>query len=107
MPATDVVMRLREAKDAEEVEGVRRACEHIQAVYDELWATLAVGAIEADVNAHADYLLKRRGAREAGRTSSSAATPRTRTARRTRARSRPATWCAPTSRRSSTATGAT
>ena len=40
VPATDVVMRLREAKDAEEVEGVRRACEHIQAVYEELWATL-------------------------------------------------------------------
>ena len=36
VPATDVVMRLREAKDAEEVEGVRRACEHIQAVYEEL-----------------------------------------------------------------------
>jgi Xaa-Pro aminopeptidase len=66
VPATDVVMRLREAKDAAEVEGVRRACEHIQAVYDELWATLAVGAIEADVNAHADFLLKRRGARDAG-----------------------------------------
>src|ERR1700742_2668829 len=38
VPATDVVMRLREAKDAEEVEGVRRACRHIQAVYEELWA---------------------------------------------------------------------
>jgi Xaa-Pro aminopeptidase len=66
VPATDVVMRLREAKDAEEVEGVRRACAHIQAVYEELWASLAVGAIESDVNAHADYLLKRRGARDAG-----------------------------------------
>jgi Xaa-Pro dipeptidase len=66
VPATDVVMRLREAKDAEEYEAVKRACEHIQAVYDELWSTLKVGDVEADVNARADYMLKRRGAREAG-----------------------------------------
>ena len=38
VPATDVVMRLREAKDAQEVEAVRRACAHIEAVYEEMWA---------------------------------------------------------------------
>src|SRR5215217_2480305 len=38
VPATDLIMHLRAAKDAEEVEAVRRACEHIEAVYDEVWA---------------------------------------------------------------------
>jgi Xaa-Pro dipeptidase len=66
VPASDVVMRLREAKAQDEYEAVRAACTHIQAVYDELWSTLKVGDVEADVNAKADYMLMRRGARAAG-----------------------------------------
>src|SRR5687768_3086360 len=46
VPATELVMRLRAAKDADEVEAVRRACLHIQDAYDELWATLKVGDTE-------------------------------------------------------------
>jgi Xaa-Pro dipeptidase len=66
VPATDLVMRLREVKDAEEVEAVRRACAHIEAVYEELWAELRPGAIEAEVNAKVAFNLARRGASVAG-----------------------------------------
>jgi Xaa-Pro dipeptidase len=62
VPATEVVMRLREVKDAQEVEAVRRACEHIEAVYEQLWADLRPGAIEAEVNARVAFELSRRGA---------------------------------------------
>src|SRR3954465_639290 len=62
VPATDVIMRLRAAKDAEEVEAVRRACGHIQDAYDELWAGLTVGDSEAEVNAKVAFMLARRGA---------------------------------------------
>ena len=56
-------MHLRAAKDAEEVEAVRRACAHIQDAYDELWATLKLGDTEAEVNARVAYMLARRGAK--------------------------------------------
>ena len=36
-------MHLRAAKDAEEVAAVRRACAHIEAAYEELWADIEVG----------------------------------------------------------------
>src|SRR5918912_946030 len=62
VPAGDVVMRLREAKDAEEVEAVRVACRHLAEVYEELWAELRPGVSEADANARAQYSLSRRGA---------------------------------------------
>ena len=62
VPATDVVMHLREAKDAEEVAAVKRACEHLQVAYDELWAGLEIGHTEAETNARVAYLLARRGA---------------------------------------------
>jgi Xaa-Pro dipeptidase len=38
VPATDVIMHLRAAKDAEEVEAVRRACEQIEAGPTWPWA---------------------------------------------------------------------
>src|SRR3954468_10491814 len=38
VPATELIMELRAAKDAEEVRAVTRACDQIKAVYDELWA---------------------------------------------------------------------
>ena len=63
VPATDLVMELRAAKDAEEVEAVRRACVHIQDAYDELWASLKLGDTEAEVNARVAYMLARRGAK--------------------------------------------
>src|SRR3954468_9788924 len=62
VPATDVIMRLLAAKDAAEVEAVRRACAHIQDAYDELWAELTVGDSEAEVNAKVAFMLARRGA---------------------------------------------
>jgi Xaa-Pro dipeptidase len=62
VPAGDVVMRLREAKDAEEVEAVRAACRHLAEVYEELWAQLRPGQTEAEANARAQYSLSRRGA---------------------------------------------
>jgi Xaa-Pro dipeptidase len=65
VPATDVVMRLREAKDAEEVEAVRAACRHLAEVYEELWADLRPGQTEADANARAQYSLSRRGGKHA------------------------------------------
>jgi Xaa-Pro aminopeptidase len=66
VPATDLIMHLRAAKDAEEVEAVRRACEHIEAVYDEVWAELKPGMTEAEINARAQFSLMRRGATHAG-----------------------------------------
>jgi Xaa-Pro dipeptidase len=62
VPATGVVMHLRAAKDAEEVEAVRRACAHIEAAYEELWAELRPGAVQAEVNARVAFNLSRRGA---------------------------------------------
>src|SRR3954464_13046218 len=64
-PAGELVMRLREAKEAEEIEAVRRACSHLQAVYEELWSELEPGMSEADVNARVSYNLSRRGATHA------------------------------------------
>jgi Xaa-Pro dipeptidase len=61
VPATDLVMHLRAAKDAEEVEAVRAACRRIQEVYEELWADLRPGQTEAEANARAQYSLSRRG----------------------------------------------
>src|SRR4051794_1584366 len=40
VPASELIMRLRAVKDAEEVAAVTRACEHIIAVYGEVWADL-------------------------------------------------------------------
>ena len=62
VPATDVVMHLRAAKDEGEVEAVRRACAHIEAVYEEMWSELRPGAVEAEVNARVAFNLSRRGA---------------------------------------------
>ncbi|HET6548778.1 MAG TPA: Xaa-Pro peptidase family protein [Solirubrobacter sp.] len=62
VPATDVIMGLRAAKDAEEVEAVRRACGHIEAAYEKLWGSIAVGDSEAEVNARVAFNLARRGA---------------------------------------------
>src|SRR4051794_28667597 len=61
VPATDLIMELRAAKDAEEVAKVKAACAQIIGVYDEVWADLKVGDSEADVNAKAAYSLARRG----------------------------------------------
>src|SRR5919197_2888777 len=62
VPATDVIMRLREVKDAEEVAAVRRACGVIEEAIEELFAQLRPGAVEQEANAHVEYLLRRRGA---------------------------------------------
>src|SRR3954468_328189 len=62
VPATELIMHLRAAKDAEEVERVRRACDHITAVYEEVWAELEPGVSEAEINARAAFSLARRGA---------------------------------------------
>ncbi|MBE2319768.1 aminopeptidase P family protein [Solirubrobacter sp. CPCC 204708] len=61
VPASDLIMELRAAKDAEEIAAVKYACTQIIAVYEELWADLKVGDSEADVNAKAAYALARRG----------------------------------------------
>jgi Xaa-Pro dipeptidase len=65
VPSSEVVMRLREAKDAEEVEAVRRACVAIEAAMEDMWAQLRPGAVEQEVNAAVAYALSRRGATEA------------------------------------------
>ena len=65
VPATEEIMHLRAAKDAEEVEAVRAACVHIEAAYDELWGDLKVGMTEAEINARVQYMLMRRGATHA------------------------------------------
>jgi Xaa-Pro dipeptidase len=62
VPATGVVMRLREAKDAEEVDAVRRACTAIEEAMEELFSQLRPGSVEQEANAHVEYLLRRRGA---------------------------------------------
>ena len=101
-------MQLREAKQAEEVEAVRRACAAHHAAYDELWAGLEIGHTEAETNARVAYLLARRGATHTEPHilfGTHAARP-ARLAGRARARGT-ATSSAPTSPRSSTATGAT
>ncbi len=66
VPATEIVMQLRAAKDADEVDAVRAACRHIQAVYEEVWADLRPGQTEAEVNARAQYSLSRRGGAHPG-----------------------------------------
>ena len=66
VPATELIMHLRAAKEAEEVEAIRVACEHIEAVYDEVWDQLTVGMTEAEINARAQFSLMRRGATHAG-----------------------------------------
>ena len=107
-PRPTLIMHLRAAKDAEEVEAVRRACEHIEAAYDELWAELRSATTEAEINARVAYSLMppRRDARRAAHP---LRRPRRRPARLARASacSSPATSSSPTSPRSSTATGAT
>jgi Xaa-Pro dipeptidase len=62
VPATELVMRLREAKDAEEVQLVRAACDAISEVMEEMFIELRAGAVEAEVNAQVEYRLRRRGA---------------------------------------------
>jgi Xaa-Pro dipeptidase len=66
VPATELIMHLRAAKDAEEIQKVKAACEQIIAVYEELWADLKVGDSEADVNAKVAYSLARRGGAHPG-----------------------------------------
>jgi Xaa-Pro dipeptidase len=61
VPATDLIMHLRAAKDQEEIAKVKQACAHIIEAYEELWAELEVGVSEADVNAKIAYSLARRG----------------------------------------------
>jgi Xaa-Pro dipeptidase len=61
VPASDLIMELRAAKDAEEIAAVKHACDQIIEVYEELWSTIQVGDTEADVNAKVAYSLARRG----------------------------------------------
>ena len=109
VPATDLVMQLRAAKDAEEVAAVRRACAHIEAVYDELWADLKVGDERGRGQRRASPIsLARRGG-DAPRAAHPLRRPRrrpARLARRAHAAGR-RRRSSPTSPRSSTATGAT
>jgi len=65
VPATDLVMYLRESKDAEEVEAVRRACSAIEEAMEELFSQLRPGSIEQEANAAVEYALRRRGATHA------------------------------------------
>src|SRR5918995_6378911 len=66
IPASDLIMELRAAKDAEEIAAVQHACAQIIEVYDELWANIRVGESEIDVNARVAYSLARRGGAEPG-----------------------------------------
>ena len=66
VPASDLIMELRAAKDAEEIAAVQHACAQIIEVYDELWANLQVGESEIDVNARVAYSLARRGGSDPG-----------------------------------------
>ena len=60
-------MHLRAAKEAEEVEAVRRACAHIEAVYDEVWGQLKLGDDRGrDQRPRRQFSLLRRGATHAG-----------------------------------------
>jgi len=65
VPASSLVMHLREAKQADEAAAVRRACGHLQDAYDELWGGLEIGHTEAETNARVAYLLARRGGKHA------------------------------------------
>jgi Xaa-Pro dipeptidase len=66
VPASDLIMHLRAAKDAEEIAAVKHACAQIIAVYEEVWADIKLGDTEADVNAKAAYSLARRGGEHPG-----------------------------------------
>jgi Xaa-Pro dipeptidase len=65
VPATELVMRLREAKDAEEVAAVRAAADAVAEVMEEMFTELRAGAVEAEANAQVEYRLRRRGATQA------------------------------------------
>lgn len=66
VPASELIMQLRAAKDAEEIAAVKHACAQIIEVYEEVWADIRIGDTEADVNAKAAYSLARRGGAHPG-----------------------------------------
>ena len=66
VPAADLIMELRAAKDAQEIAAVKHACAQIIEVYEEVWSTIRIGDSEADVNAKAAYSLARRGGSHPG-----------------------------------------
>jgi len=65
VPASATVMRLRVAKDADEIAAIRRACAAVGEVMEELFAQLRPGMVEHEVNALVEYRLRRRGAAHA------------------------------------------
>lgn len=62
VPAASVVMRLRSSKDASEVDKVRAACELVEQALAGVFAALASGAIEREVNARVESWLREQGA---------------------------------------------
>jgi Xaa-Pro aminopeptidase len=62
--AERLVMALRAQKDAREIAAIERSCAAIAGVLEQLFATLAPGAVERDVNAQVDAQLRRLGATE-------------------------------------------
>jgi Xaa-Pro dipeptidase len=63
-PAGELVMDLRIAKDAEELERIRYACTVVTAEMERMFAGLRVGDTEQAVNARVAYRLAERGATE-------------------------------------------
>jgi hypothetical protein len=98
-------MRLREAKDAEEVAAVRAAADAVAEVMEEMFTELRAGAVEAEANAQVEYRLRGRGATAVHPLvlfGTHAAQPH---GEPSTASWRPAMSCAPTSPPSSTVSG--
>ncbi len=62
--AQDLVMGLRERKDAEELDAIRRACTVVAEVIERMFAELRVGDVEREVNARVSFALAGAGATE-------------------------------------------
>jgi Xaa-Pro dipeptidase len=60
--AGGIVMDLRERKDAEELDAIRRSCTIVAAAMERMFAALRVGSVEREVNAQIAFELAKAGA---------------------------------------------
>ena len=64
VPAGELVARLRVGKDAAELDAIRRACDVVARVMEEMFERLRPGDVEQEVNARVAFELARAGATE-------------------------------------------
>ncbi|MBW3623212.1 MAG: Xaa-Pro peptidase family protein [Armatimonadetes bacterium] len=65
-PTADLVAELRQIKEPEEVEAIRRACELVDRAFSQILSSLKEGVSERDVAIELDYTLRKMGADKTG-----------------------------------------